>query len=171
MAGAARSVRLALACATLVACGGSAQPSPDEWAARTCEVTDAYDDATAAALSSDPAPANRTLSEWQTYASRVAPRLAAAARTASDDVRAIDAAAGAEAYQQALGDLMAVLAQHHTNLIDVVESAQSESEIEAALIAAGSAAFEAAQDRLRTAGRQLPETIRTTLDARCGLFG
>ena len=66
---------------------------------------------------------------------------------------------------------MAVLAQHHANLIDVVESARSESEIEAALIVAGSAAFEAAEDRLRTAGRQLPETIRTTLDARCDLFG
>ena len=168
-AGAARSVTLALACAMLVACGGSAQPSPVEWAARTCEVTDTYDDATAAALSNDPAPTNRTLGEWQTYASRVAPGLAAAAQTASDGLRDIDPAAGAENYHQALSDIMAVLVTHHTNVIDLVGRAQSASEIEVALIAAGSAALEAAADRLQTAGRQLPETIRTALDARCGL--
>jgi len=162
---------LALALATLVACGGDAQPSPDEWAARACEMTDAYTDASAAAAASIPATVNRTLSDWEAYAAEVAPRLAAAAQTAQDDLRDIEPAAGAEAYQQALGEVMAALVEQQTDLVEVIARARSVSEVEAALIAASSAAFEAATGPLATAGSELPAPIHASLDARCDLFG
>ena len=158
------------ALAALIACGGSAQPSPEEWAARTCEVTDAYTAASSAVLASIPATVNRTLDDWREYATEVAPGLAAAAQTAQDDLRAIEPAAGAEAYQQALGEVMAALVTQQSDLIEVIERAQSVAEVEAALIAAGSGAFEAATGPLAAARSALPAPIRASLDARCSLF-